>query len=912
MNGSIWNKWDLHVHAPGTLKNDQYRNTDLDNFCDEIAKSDLAAVGITDYFSIDLAFHVKELLTKRNSSIQVFPNMELRDSRQPASTRLNFHILFSNLLERKEIIAALNRIPVDSPNGKAFLGNISDDQRKSAIADIKQVSEILSESFEGSKPYIILTASGNDGYRPKGKIKDWSPMATTEANVIIRHSDAVFGNAKDALYWNKPSDFDRIPRPVFCGSDAHDLTALTSSFSSERSTWIKGEVTFRGLQETLIEPTSRVAIQRFSPENKDGSRVISSIQLKTRNQQGRKSFSQTLELNPGLNAIIGSRSSGKSILAASIAYACSPSNSTNAQIRVLQNSPNTPSARAIEKGVGPANGWPWSDFLAENEIEIKWGDGKTSTPDEPHGFVTYLPQGYLNSLAEDTSEIQKLLLQSLEVRTNNPTQGFYAKFKDKKEAFRENTIQLITDIFKIIEDRNTVRESLTRLGELERLQERQEELQAKYNQLAGTNLSDSDKPLLEEFNQATRVLTDWSNLDFAGIRQDYSEALNEMSRPKMPADIELALGDLLNSEWTVLVSQFGERAVHLLKSYEQAENLAHSMVSSIQETTKASLEKANNGVLPSSQSAEARRNLTLLNQAKDEIAEHGRLHERSKELDDALGRNMQKVVENRVSYFAEVSSALSDFEELATHVGDVVIGIDFGLDISEAPNTNIALRNKECDVWGQFIEYLDQSQLGSNQGFEEFPSLFDAILTGQIKLKQNRESDRIELAKEIASYVPGPQLFGIYDRDRFGGYKPSTMSAGKRAMAGLSLLLNREDVQGPLIIDQPEDDLDSRSITREIVPFLRNTKSKRQVIMVSHNANLVVGSDSELIVIANQGSKDYKNPGGLRFYYGAGSLESTQRKQDSSFFGKKTVKSHICDLLDGGTTAFEKRARRYR
>src|SRR5699024_12588764 len=89
--------------------------------------------------------------------------------------------------------------------------------------------------------------------------------------------------------------------------------------------WIKGEVTFRGLQETLIEPTSRVAIQRFSPENKDGSRVISSIQLKTRNQQGRKSFSQTLELNPGLNAIIGSRSSGKSILAASIAYACSPS-----------------------------------------------------------------------------------------------------------------------------------------------------------------------------------------------------------------------------------------------------------------------------------------------------------------------------------------------------------------------------------------------------------------------------------------------------------------------------------------------------------------------------------------------------------------------------------------------------------
>lgn len=911
MNGSIWNKWDLHLHTPGTLKNDQYQNVDLNQFCDKIATSDLVAVGVTDYFSIDIAFQVKELLTERNSSIQVFPNMELRDSRTPAKSRLNFHILFSNLLEKDEITAALTRIPIETSSGKAFLGNISNEQRHFAIADIEQVRMELSKSFNGRKPYLILTASGSDGFRPKGEPKDWSPMATTEANVIIRNSDAIFGNAKDAAYWKEPKDFDKMPRPVFCGSDAHDLKTLTSSFSSERSTWIKGEVTFRGLQETLIEPTSRVAIQKFSPEDKDNARVISSISLKSQNSNGRKSFNQTLKLNPGLNAIIGSRSSGKSILAATIAYACNPSYSTNAQLRLLKSNSIASNERNLEKSVGPASGWPWREFEAETHVEIEWADGKTSTPNDPHGFVTYLPQGYLNSLAEDTVEIQKLLLQSLEVRADNATQQFFSRFKDKKERFREETSQLITDIFNIIENQNETKDSLTRLGEFDRLQERQTELEAKYNQLAGTNLPEKDRPLLEEFNNATRILANWRNLDFAEIRQDYSANLTEVGRPDFASDIELAIGEALDSEWNSLLTHFIQRTNVLLSSYEKAEHRAHSLVSFIRDEIKVKLEDANNGVLPSSESPEAKNNLNLLNQARDEVREHIRLTELSRDLANALEENIQKVTESRSKYFIEVSSAITDFERHSTQIGEVVIGLDFGLNASESPNTNLALRNKECEVWGKFVEYLEQSQSGGSEDFEEFPLVLDAILSGQIKMKQGREQERIKLAKELACYVPEPQLFGTYDSDRFGGYKASTMSAGKRAMAGLSLLLDREDVQGPLILDQPEDDLDSRSITFEIIPFLRKTKSKRQIIMVSHNANLVVGSDSELIIIANQGSKEYKNPDSLRFYYGAGSLETAEPRKNSSFFSKRTVKGHICDLLDGGTTAFEKRARRY-
>lgn len=63
----------------------------------------------------------------------------------------------------------------------------------------------------------------------------------------------------------------------------------------------------------------------------------------------------------------------------------------------------------------------------------------------------------------------------------------------------------------------------------------------------------------------------------------------------------------------------------------------------------------------------------------------------------------------------------------------------------------------------------------------------------------------------------------------------------------------------PLLIDQPEDDLDSRSIYDAIVPYLTKRKKERQIIMASHNANLVIGADSELVIVANRHGEDRRN-----------------------------------------------------
>jgi predicted ATP-dependent endonuclease of OLD family len=68
----------------------------------------------------------------------------------------------------------------------------------------------------------------------------------------------------------------------------------------------------------------------------------------------------------------------------------------------------------------------------------------------------------------------------------------------------------------------------------------------------------------------------------------------------------------------------------------------------------------------------------------------------------------------------------------------------------------------------------------------------------------------------------------------------------------LKLLLDFSDKECPILIDQPEDDLDNRSICKELVDYLKKKKKQRQIIVATHNPNVVVTADAEEIIIANQ------------------------------------------------------------
>jgi hypothetical protein len=125
------------------------------------------------------------------------------------------------------------------------------------------------------------------------------------------------------------------------------------------------------------------------------------------------------------------------------------------------------------------------------------------------------------------------------------------------------------------------------------------------------------------------------------------------------------------------------------------------------------------------------------------------------------------------------------------------------------------------------------------------------------------------------------------------GHRPlDQLSAGQRCTAMFPILLRLKD--GPLVIDQPEDNLDNRHIASKISPAVTTDKRTRQIIMTSHNANLLVLSDPENVVV----------------FEGKGAVGEII---EQGFLGSKTsaVTKHVLDILDGGERALALRNARY-
>jgi ABC-type cobalamin/Fe3+-siderophores transport system ATPase subunit len=112
-----------------------------------------------------------------------------------------------------------------------------------------------------------------------------------------------------------------------------------------------------------------------------------------------------------------------------------------------------------------------------------------------------------------------------------------------------------------------------------------------------------------------------------------------------------------------------------------------------------------------------------------------------------------------------------------------------------------------------------------------------------------------------------------------------------------------EDDTRPLLIDQPEGNLDNSSVYKQLVPYIRKAKKRRQIILITHNPNLVVATDAEQIIIATAERPSTQPYPCLR--YDSGGLEH------SVFGADLGVREAVCLLLEGGEEAFRARENRY-
>lgn len=134
----------------------------------------------------------------------------------------------------------------------------------------------------------------------------------------------------------------------------------------------------------------------------------------------------------------------------------------------------------------------------------------------------------------------------------------------------------------------------------------------------------------------------------------------------------------------------------------------------------------------------------------------------------------------------------------------------------------------------------------------------------------------------------------------YDGVDIRKLSPGTRGIVLLLLYLAPDDSDNrPLVIDQPEEeDLDPESVFEELVHLFIEAKAHRQVIMVTHNANLVINTDADQIIIAEAGPHPHgKLP---PITYRSAGLENAE------------IRKLVCDILEGGEGAFQARGRQVR
>ena len=265
---------------------------------------------------------------------------------------------------------------------------------------------------------------------------------------------------------------------------------------------------------------------------------------------------------------------------------------------------------------------------------------------------------------------------------------------------------------------------------------------------------------------------------------------------------------------------------------------------------------------------------------------------------------LEIIQEERKQLYAEYSDASTQISQMRTKFLNNVIGQD----------TNVKFQIQRRRNRESFIQMMKTVLNKSNATIDEDIEMFADIFFGKdgtekfrevvqnIRNKNNTTDYAARTRAAITEMTPeafARMIYFIPEDDLVVSYKPekskkyiplSNASAGQKTTAILTFLLAYGNL--PLLLDQPEDDLDNKLVYDLIVTRLKKTKSKRQIIVVTHNANIPVNGDAEYIISMDSDTDLIKT--------------KYQGTMDDG-----NIRKEICDVMEGTQIAFEMRAKKY-
>lgn len=934
IRGSEWNRWDLHVHTASSYDYG-YKGGDADDLlCEALTSNGIKAVAITDHFIIDKQ-RIESLRTKA-PDIVFFPGVELRTDK--GANNLHVILIFSDQYNLTTLSNDFDAIMVRSK------------------AKSSESKETIYWSFEDIVDFAkshdaLLTIHA--GHKTNGIDKEISNALPVKEAIKADIAESVgffeIGQIRDIADY-EDHVFKCIKRkPLIMCSDCHN----PKQYNPTEALWIKADLTFAGLKQCLYQPLERVYIGVIPPmldrlqKNKQAN--IDSIEVKpSDNFTGTTPwFNLNLPLNPGMVAIIGNKGSGKSAFSDIVGLLCKCGTMGYASFLNETRFRKPPKNFAYDYQATVI----WADGETQ---DARLSDVETGTTVEN---AQYLPQRYIEKVCNDIEdffqqEINRVIFSyvdrsergdalNLDELVQQRSKQIEANIEAVRVALREingRIIKLETKIAtsyktQISDSLNKSKEVLsrhdkskpdevkkpsakeadtryqTKLAELnQRIQEKRQEIEGINDEITKKTVFINDTNAL--IGQIKLFETGFGEVKDAVaafvVKYGLDEKKCEISAvsPREYLEGLLAQAEENKGELQRRINEPGNGLAAELQGLEQQKS---ELIS-----TADNEEKRYQKYLSDLEEWERRRAEIIgaadiddtleyyqseLNYLNDRLeGEYLEAHTKRDELARQLYCDKSKLVEIYQSIYSpvqnEITALLGSFEDSISFQAEMFMR-----------NANIA---------EDTLRYIDQRFKGkfgrSKDGaFKEFDKMtrstdfnnVESVLSFIHQVAEAATEDfdvagqKVLNRQEFYDYIYGLDYIGVNFKLKMGGRDLAELSPGERGIVLLIFYLALSKESKPIIIDQPEDNLDNQSVFSKLVPCICRAKQRRQVIVVTHNPNIAVACDAEQIIYCEMDKGTYQ------IKYQAGSIENPE------------IRDHIVDVLEGTMPAFDLRRRKY-
>lgn len=892
--GSRWWRVDLHAHSPASEDFDRPDPAEKDwaGWVEAAANANLDAIAITDHDTASGIAELQAAAARGSRTLVLFPGVEMK-----AANGVHLLVLMDPTGERQHVEDLLSRagIPVSARGTASARSRLS-------------VEGILDELGEDA---VILGAHVNG---PKGILR---AISGQERLAVLRHANLAGVEVNPDLdldeRWldgSKEEVGRRIPK--VWGSDAHDPSDL-----GRRSTWVKmTKPDIEGLRLALLDGQGSIEMAAGEspgdPNGRRGDLAIEWIRVEGGRFIGRPN-PLVVRFNPWLNAIIGGRGTGKSTLVDFCRKALrreaeldrSGDRGEEGSLRQLfeRRMRVPPSGReglltedtrieVVYRKHGERFGLTWSRTGADAAIVRL--DGDRRIPEEgsvSERFpVRVYSQKQLFALAQDPDALLSIIDGNPDVRA--------AEREREIERLRTRYLSLCAQGREAAARARGLGGLRAQLGDVQRklgfLQEggHAEQL-GEYREKR--QLDDTWDAVLVAARAAVRRLAEAAEqlevADLPGIVDRNSEEDPTRGLVRSHAALSREVGGLRR---TVLDGVDGaRREIDAILKGDDFRAWRRALAKSEERFRLASRELSELDIGGPSEYTD------LLSEAK-RLGREIQVLEGERASASRLAREADDVIKEYRERRRALGRARADF---ATATSGATIRVE----VTPLANSR-GLPGTLADILGTERFEADRQALADRIRSATGEWSWDGLdrLIADIRRFMSAEADswpaedhrfraalrRVtpERIDRLVLYAPDDRVTVSFRKDGHTRWRPLRQgSPGQQTAALLAFALGHGSE--PIILDQPEDDLDNTLIYELLVSQIKETKRRRQIIVVTHNPNIVVHGDAEFVLSldAGEGQTRIKRRGGLQ---------------------EEKVRDEICRVMEGGREAFESRYRR--